>query len=62
MTLTLLEAGTTQDRPLIQKHVVPDFGRLANDHPSAMVNKETPADSGPGVDFNAGQETIELGE
>jgi hypothetical protein len=27
-----------------------------------MVNKETPADSSPGVDFNAGQETIAVGE
>jgi hypothetical protein len=42
---------------MIKRHVIADFRGFANDHPHTVVDKETAANFGTRVDFNARQPT-----
>jgi len=46
---------------VIERAVVADLSRLADDHAHAVVDEETPSDRGPGMDFNAGQPALPMG-
>lgn len=48
-------AGASQGHPLVQGAVVSDDGGFSNHHPGAVVNKQSPANGGAGMDFDAGK-------
>ena len=45
---------------MVERAVVADLGGLADDDTHAVIDEETPADSGAGVDLDAGQETANV--
>src|SRR5579883_3260687 len=47
---------------LIEQHVVADFRRLADHHPHAVVDEQTPADPGAGMNLDSRQASRELAQ
>ena len=45
---------------MIEGHVIADLGSLTNNDTHAMINKETAADFGPGMNFNPCQQARQL--
>jgi len=45
---------------VVEHHTVADLSGLANDDAHAVVDEETAADGGAGVDFHTGEETGDL--
>ena len=45
---------------MVQHAVLANNGGFANDHAHAVVDEETAADLGPGVDLDTGKTTYEL--
>src|SRR6185312_13057860 len=60
MTFAALTTGTTDGHPLIQQNVVPDLGGFADHDPHAMINEQPLSDSGPGMNFDAGEKSRKL--
>jgi hypothetical protein len=58
----LLQANPSQDDALIEEDIVADFRRFADDNAGSMINEETPADPGTGMDFNTGEKPIDMGD
>ena len=47
------KGSSAQGDALVELHAVADLGRLADDHARAVIDEESPADRGPGVDVDA---------
>jgi hypothetical protein len=62
MPLAFLAGGAAEGCSLIEENIISDFGCFPDNHSSTVVNKETAADSGARMDFNAGKETAEEGK
>ena len=45
---------------MIERHVVANLGGLANNHAHAMIDKETLADDGAGMNFDAREESANV--
>ena len=60
MALALVLAGAAQGDAVVDQAVVPDLRRLADDDAHAVVDDEPAADSGTGVDLDAGPEPAPL--
>ena len=45
---------------VIQSHIITDLGCFPNHHAHAVVNEETAADDGAGVDLDAGKKAVDL--
>jgi uncharacterized protein (TIGR03437 family) len=55
-------AGAAEGDALIEQAVVTDFGSLADDDAHAVIDEETAADAGAGVDLDACEEPAGLGD
>ena len=53
-------AGAAQRYPVVDGAVIPDLTGLAEHDAHAMVDEDATADSGAGVDFNAGQKAARV--
>ena len=62
VALDLGQRTPAQGDPVVDHHVVADLRGLPDDHAHAVVDEEAPADGGPGVDLDPGQEAPGLGE
>ena len=60
--LPSLLAGAAQGHPLIDGHVAPDLGRLADDDARTVVDEQSLADGRPGVDLDLSQQATDLGD
>lgn len=60
VTFADMFAGAAQCDIMIQHTIVADYGRLADDDSGAVVDKQPRTDSDAGVDFDTGEETVEL--
>jgi hypothetical protein len=60
MPFPALVARAAERDTLVQDHVVPNFGRFANDYSETMIDEQPFADYGPWMDLNAGQKTSQL--
>ncbi len=45
---------------MVERHVIADLRRLANDHPHAVIDEKLAADLRSGMDFNPGQEPADV--
>ena len=54
MALAHVLARAAQRHVLIERDVVADFGRLADDHAHAVIDEQSLADGRAGVDLDAG--------
>ena len=55
VALALAPAGATQGNAVIQGHVITDFCGFTDHHTHAVIDKETTANFGTGVNFNTGE-------
>jgi hypothetical protein len=62
MAFQLLMGGPTEDNTLIDQYIIPDLCCFPDDHAHAMVDEESPADLGSGVNLDPCQEAAEVGE
>src|SRR5439155_13765731 len=62
VALLLLEARAAQGDAVEQRDVLPDLGRLADDHAHAVVDEQARPQLGGGVDLDARQETAHMGQ
>src|SRR5205814_4834645 len=62
VALLTLEARPRQAHALVERHVFPDLGRLADDDAHAMVDEEPRTEPSRRVDLDARQEPREVGE
>src|SRR5262245_12077018 len=53
MTFDTLRRRTTERDPLIDRHIIADFGCLTDNNTHAVVDKKTPADFGARMDLDA---------
>jgi hypothetical protein len=60
VSLPFLQGRSTQDNPLVQQDIVSNLGSFPDDHPCPMVNEQPLANSGPGMNLNACQETADV--
>ena len=56
------EARTSERHAVIERAVVALLGRFTDDDAHAMVDEDATADSGAGVNFNAGQVACQLAD
>ncbi len=56
MPLAALLSGPAEGHALIDRYVVTDLGRLADDHTHAVVDEQAAADARARMDLDAGQE------
>ena len=61
VALARIPTGAAKGDLVVERDVLADLGRLADDHAHAVVDEETTADAGARVDLDAGQKAGELG-
>ena len=61
VALTALLARAAQGDALVEQAAVAHHGRFANHHAHAVVDEHALADARPGMDFNAGDQSPQLG-
>jgi hypothetical protein len=52
--------GAAQRYALVEQHIITDFRRLADHNPQTVINEETTADPGAGMDLDSGHKAREL--
>ena len=57
MAFTFVPADAPQRDAVIERHVIPDLGSLADHHPHAVVNEKPASDGRTGMDLNPGQKS-----
>jgi len=61
MAFFFLQAGAAQNCALVHQDIISNLGGLAYNHASAVIDEEASSDFGAGVDFDIGNETIDVG-
>ena len=62
MPFLLSQSCAAEDYSLVQENIITNLRGLADDYAGTVVDKESPADFCPGMDFDIGQEAIKVSE